>query len=140
MWGVYYGLLLVMEKFVMRDVVEKMPKILRHLFTVLLVIIGWVFFFSDSIGNAISYLGSMFGFGSGIFDSTALYYLGSSWLILIVAVVAALPFVTRFFSKLYNRKGNLAVILSVVFFGLLLLLCVASMMNDTYSTFLYFQF
>ena len=59
---------------------------------------------------------------------------------LIVAVVAALPFVTRFFSKLYNRKGNLAVILSVVFFGLLLLLCVASMMNDTYSTFLYFQF
>ena len=139
-WGVYYGLLLVMEKFVMRDVVEKMPKILRHLFTVLLVIIGWVFFFSDSIGNAISYLGSMFGFGSGIFDSTALYYLGSSWLILIVAVVAALPFVTRFFSKLYNRKGNLAVILSVVFFGLLLLLCVASMMNDTYSTFLYFQF
>ena len=139
-WGVYYGLLLVMEKFVMRDVVEKMPKILRHLFTVLLVIIGWVFFFSDSIGNAISYLGSMFGFGSGFFDSTALYYLGSSWLILIVAVVAALPFVTRFFSKLYNRKGNLAVILSVVFFGLLLLLCVASMMNDTYSTFLYFQF
>ena len=139
-WGAYYGLLLVLEKFIMRETVEKLPNFLRHAFTVLLVIIGWVFFFSDSIGNAASYLGSMFGFGGGVFDSTALYYLGNSWLILIVAVVAALPFASRFFSRLYSRKGNLAVILSVVFFGILLLLCVASLMNDTYSTFLYFQF
>ena len=139
-WGAYYGVLLVLEKFVLRSVVEKLPNILRHILTVLLVIIGWVFFFSDSIGSAASYLGSMFGGGSGVIDSTALYYLGNSWMILLVAIVAALPFVTKFVSRLYRRKGNLTVILSIVFFGILLLLCVASLMNDTYSTFLYFQF
>lgn len=139
-WGVYYGVILVLEKFVLKNVVDKMPKVLRHFFTVLLVVIGWVFFFSDTLGSSLSYLGSMFGFGCGIFDTASGYFFGNCWLILIVAVIAALPFFTRFFSRLYNRKGNLAVILSVIFFGILLLLCVASLMNETYSTFLYFQF
>lgn len=139
-WGAYYGLLLILEKFVLRSLVEKLPNFLRHAFTVLLVVIGWVFFFSNSIGSAIAYLGSMFGLGGGLLDSTALYYFGNSWMILLVAVLAALPFAARFCSGLYRRKGNLVVILSMVFFGILLLLCVASMMNDTYSTFLYFQF
>lgn len=139
-WGVYYGILLVLEKFVLHGLAERLPKVLQHIFTVILVVIGWVFFFSDSLGSAAAYLGSMFGFGAGGFDSSALYYLGNSWLILLISIVAALPFVSRILTKLYHRKGQLAIVLSVVVFGILLLLCIASMMNDTYSTFLYFQF
>lgn len=139
-WGIYYGLLLVLEKFVLRDLVKIMPKALKHFFTILLVVIGWVFFFSDSLSNAICYLGSMFGFGKGFFDSTTWYYLGSSWLILIVAIIAALPYASNFSSNLYKRKDNLSTIASVIFFGVLLLLCIANLMNDTYSSFLYFQF
>ena len=140
MWGVYYGILLILEKFVFKKLVDVLPKFIGRIFTVFLVIIGWVFFFSPSIGSAFTWLGRMFGIGGpGFLDATAKYYLSGSWIILLIAAVAAYPIGTKLGNNVY-RKGNTPVYLSVIWFAALLVLCIAGMMTSTYTTFLYFQF
>ena len=137
-WGLYYGILQVLEKFILKSFAESLPKILNHVFTVLLVIVGWVFFFSDSLSMAFSWLGSMF-FLNGFCDSVALYYLGGSWLLIVIAAFASCPVGATIGNNLMRRSKAYKP-LSIAFFAAILLLSLACMMNDTYSTFLYAQF
>ena len=132
LWGVYYGILLLLEKFVLRRVLEHLPGLLRHVLTLLLVLIGWVFFFSSSPAAA-------FGSGSALVDATAKYYLAGCWPLLLVGAIGSFPVVSHVGTNLLRRNKAWQAF-SVVLFLALLLLCIALMMNDTYSTFLYFQF
>ena len=140
-WGMYYGVILILEKFVLSSILEYIPKVIKWFFTLILVIIGWVFFFSASLGDAFRWVGCMFGIGAnGLMDSFAEYYFAGSWKILLISAVASFPFVTKQGNNLLKGTSKLPVYLSVVWFGVLLLLCIAGMMSSTYSSFLYFQF
>ena len=140
-WGMYYGVILILEKFVLSNILEYIPKFIKWFFTLILVIIGWVFFFSASLGDAFRWLGCMFGIGAnGLTDSLFHYYFAGSWKILLIGAIASFPFVSNEANKLLKHKSKLPVYLSVVWFGVLLLLCIAGMMSSTYSSFLYFQF
>ena len=140
-WGLYYGVLQLIEKFVLKELLEKIPNIIRIVFTLLLVLIGWVFFFSPTLGTAFVWLGKMFGIGAaGMLDATAKYYLSSSAIILAIGAVAAYPVGANFGNKLLKKKNQMPIYLSVVWFAILLILCIAGMMSSTYSSFLYFQF
>ena len=139
-WGLFHGGILLLEKFVLKDFLEKVPKFLRILGTLLLVIIGWVFFFSPDLGSAFMWLGRMFGIGArGFIDTTAAYYYSASYLIVLIGAVSAYPIGTRLGSNVYHM-GKTAAALSVVWYAVLLILCVAGMLSSTYSSFLYFQF
>ena len=139
-WGIYYGVLLVLEKFVLRSALERLPTALRRVLTLFVVLIGWVFFFSPTLGSACSWLGSMFGLGSGGWiDAAGRYYLSGSWKILLIAAVGSCPLPAILGSNVY-RGRPLPVYWSVLWFAGLLVLCIAGMMVSTYSTFLYFQF
>ena len=139
LWGVYYGVLLILEKFVLRRALEHLPGLLRHVLTLLLVLIGWVFFFSSSPAAAFGWIGRMFGSGSALVDATAKYYLAGCWPLLLVGAIGSFPVVSHVGTNLLRRNKAWQAF-SVVLFLALLLLCIALMMNDTYSTFLYFQF
>ncbi len=139
-WGLYYGGLLLVEKFLLKSVLDKIPKLIRIPFTLFFVIIGWVFFFSPSLGSAFVWLGKMFGIGTiGFMDATAKYYLSGSAFILIAGAFAAYPLGTHLGSIVYRYRKP-AVIASCIWFALLLILCIAGMTGSTYSSFLYFQF
>jgi len=139
-WGLYYGGLLLLEKFVLAKFLEKVPTFLKRIGTVLLVVIGWVFFFSPSLGFAFKWLGCMFGIGgNGLLDDAAKYYLGSSAIILVISALGAYPLATRI-GNLVLRKRQWPVYVTVAWFALLIFLCIAGMMVSTYSSFLYFQF
>ncbi len=137
-WGLYHGCLLILEKFVLKNVLESIPKFLRCILTFFLVIIGWVFFFSDSLSTAFAWLGRMF-FANGFCGAAGLYYLGGCWLLLLAAAFASCPVGATIGNNLLRRRGPWKA-LSVVFFAAILFLSLACMMNDTYSTFLYAQF
>ena len=139
-WGLYHGALQLLEKFPLKKLQEKLPCGVKIPVTFLVVLIGWVFFFAPDLDFAFTWLGRMFGIGSGFIDAAAKYYLGSSWLILLIAFVGAYPLLARLGGKLYRKRGNLSVVLSVVWFAALLLLCIAAMTSSTYASFLYFQF
>ena len=71
-WGLYYGIILILEKFVWGQYVEKWPGAVRHIYAMVLILIGWVLFFSPSLGYALKYVGVMFGIGaSGLWTSWA---------------------------------------------------------------------
>ena len=141
LWGVYHGIFVILEKFVLKDIWPRVPKFLRIFITTLLVFIGWVLFFSPSLSGAIHYYGQMFGAGHmGLFDGTFRYYFFGSLRLLIVAFLGCGPIVRRIHQRLCYYKGGKRTYVSVIGFVLLLILCVAYMMSATYSSFLYVQF
>ena len=128
-WGLYYGLLLILEKFVLRDILAKIPAFLRRIGTFFLVMLGWVPFFTDSLAEAGEWLGRMFYAGSaGVLDQTARFYFRTSWPVLLIALFAALPYGCRLGNRFY-RMGRTASVLSSVYFIVLLVLCVAGMVS-----------
>ena len=141
LWGVYHGIFVILEKFVLKGIWPRVPKFLRIFVTTLLVFFGWVLFFSPSLSGAIHYYGQMFGAGHiGLFDGTFRYYFFGSLRLLIVAFIGCGPIVRRIHQRLCYYKGGKLTYVSVIGFVLLLILCVAYMMSATYSSFLYVQF
>ena len=139
-WGLYHGALQLLEKFVLKDALEKIPTWVKIPFTFLGVLIGWVFFFAPDLGFAFTWLGRMLGIGTVFADATARYYLAGCWVVLLIALLGANPLPARLAGNLYKSRSNLPVALSVVWFALLLMACIAVMTGSTYTSFLYFQF
>lgn len=139
-WGLYHGALQLLEKFPLKKILEKIPNAVKIPLTFLAVVIGWVFFFAPDLGYAFTWLGRMIGVGTVFVDATAKYYLGGSWLVLLIGFVAAYPMATHMASTLYRRRSSMPMLVSVLWFALLLVLCIAGMTSSTYSSFLYFQF
>ena len=78
LWGIYYGILLILEKYILDNLVKRIPKILRWLVTMICVMVGWVLFSAPSIGEAFRYIGVMFGRASAFADSTGSFLLTTS--------------------------------------------------------------
>lgn len=131
-WGLYYGILLILEKFVFAKVQKVVPAVFRWIFTFFLVIIGWVFFFSSSITSAVSYIQAMFGIGTVGADSQGLFYLASYAVLIIIGLITASNK-----SKWY-KKSHAAFkwIISIVLF----VISVAFLISESYNPFLYFRF
>lgn len=140
-WGLYYGLLLILEKFVLARFLEKLPGIIQQIYTFVLVLFGWVFFFSPTLKDAAAYLGNMFGInGSGLVDSMGLYYLAGNLILLLICIICSRPFPWKLFHRATMKKGWAPSIAAAAFYGAVLILSVAYLVNATYNPFLYFRF
>ena len=139
-WGLYHGALQLLEKFVLKNLLEKIPAWVKVPVTFLAVLVGWVFFFAPDLGFAFTWLGRMLGIGTVLTDETAMYYLTGGWVILLIALLGTNPIPARLGSSIYRMRGTAGIALSVAWFALLLILCIAGMTSSTYSSFLYFQF
>lgn len=139
-WGVYYGVLLMVEKYLLMDILERLPGIIRHIYTMLLVMIGWVFFFSPSMGGAVGYIGRMFGIGAaGLVNPTAVYYLYNYILLFLVLIICSVPYTYKKFSGfMQRRRSRLGV--AIAAYVAIFVLSAAYLVNATYNPFLYFRF
>ncbi len=143
-WGIYFGLLLMLEKFTGLDKWLTKSKVIGHVYTLLIVLISWVFFRADSLGSAISYLKYMFGIGDMPVSSplTTLYF-KENLSIFIIGILAALPFSTwmkRWYAMKSKKvqkamKGLAMLILAILFFT-----AVSYLVKGTYNPFIYFNF
>ena len=137
-WGLYYGILLVLEKQFWLHKLERLPAFVSRIYTMVLVIIGWVFFASPDFGSAFAYLGSMINITNiGFTDPVFLFRLFSYWIVLLIAIIGAAPGVKNAFLKYAEGKRwwirpALAIIAIIV--------CMAYLVDDTYNPFLYFRF
>lgn len=136
-WGVYYGLLLLAEKFLLNRFLEKAPSVVRNLYTMIAVIIGWVFFSQTTPAAIGKMLSAMVGFGATCFaDRASLYYLKSGLLLLIISCVASRPGLYQGFKRITKRSTAAAVAINVLLF----FLCIAYMIYNSYTPFMYQQF
>ena len=137
-WGLYFFLLLMLEKFLLMDVLKKLPAAVSHIYTLFLVLVSWAIFAIEDFGHLISYLKVMFGMGGVPFtDGTFGYYLTSYLPILCVAALASTPLGVTVYRKLPQRAAQ-AVGAALIAAGLLL--CTAYLVDGTYNPFLYFRF
>ncbi|MBO5461301.1 MAG: MBOAT family protein [Ruminococcus sp.] len=140
-WGMYYGILLLLEKYILSKVLDKLPSFVQHLYTMVIVMISWVLFASPTLGSAVSYVGAMFGVGgTGFFDAESFYYLKSTLILGIIAAVCSTPIVYRYFSRLLTAREQYKQIIAAVIYMLIFFICVAYLVNATYNPFLYFRF
>ena len=138
-WGLYYGLILILEKYFLSRVLERLPAVIRHIYSLVLVLIGWVFFFSPTLGGAVDYIQLMFGVGAnGLVDSEGLYLLTTNLLLLIVLVIGSTPIVHRAYERVMAGRGK--ILANCVVYAAMFLLCIAYLVTETYNPFLYFRF
>ena len=136
-WGLYYGLLLLLEKFVLKDFLPKLPKWVANLYTMIAVMIGWVFFSQTDFSSMGHYLSVMFGFGASAFlDRTAVYYLKTGLILFVISILACRPGLYQSFKKLIQRNEKAAAAINLLLF----LLCIAYMVYNSYTPFLYQKF
>ena len=93
---------MVMEKYVWGSEVDRLPSPLRRIYTAVCVLVGWVFFFSPSLGAAFRYLGAMVGTGGGLLDAGAGYVFFSHWLYYLLAVVGMSAFGGRLLRRIIS--------------------------------------
>lgn len=140
-WGLYYGIILCVEKYILMRGIEHLPNPVRHIYTMLLVMLGWVLFFSPTLGSAVSYWGTMFGIGgSGFFDAAAFYYLKSGLVLGVISGIACTPWIYKHFSKLFQADERYKHVLGAAAYVGIFIICTAYLVNATYNPFLYFRF
>ena len=138
LWGLYYAVFLMLEKAFLLKWLDKIPRFVRHIYAVLVAVCGWVLFQLDSVGEALSYYGAMFGgAGGGLWSRTDLYYLGGFAGMLAVAVLACTPLGKKLYARLPEK---LSAWVTPVLIVLTLVLCTAYLVDATYNPFLYFRF
>lgn len=140
-WGIYFAVLLFLEGFVLGESLAKIPKIIRWFFTMLLLMVGWAFFFNASAGKAFSYLGLMAGIGgNGFVDSKAVSIVTGYGMLWAAAFVFSLPLAHRTYEWLLRGGTRWKVVLNCAAYISLFLLSVAGIIAGSGHELFYFRF
>ena len=143
-WGIYYGCLLLIEKFFLKKLIDNAPAIISHVYCMLAVIIGWVLFASRDIESAAAYLGVMSGAsGNVLVDNAFIYYLKSNAVMLVISLLFSTGIFREIFEpedisdKIRTRASHSA---AVILHAFILFMSTAYLVTETYNPFLYFRF
>ena len=142
LWGVYFGALLILEKFFLMKLLKKLPGFVSHIYTLFLVVVSWAIFAIEDMSVLGKYLGAMFGRGGSFADGTSMYLLLTNAVLFVILAIAATPAPKMLAGKLLARLGenvSAAVIKNVVFVAILVL-STAYLVDASYNPFLYFRF
>ena len=145
LWGVYYGILLTLEKYVWGKKLAKLPAFFQHIYAIWIVVFGFTIFVFDDMGKLGEYLTFLFGIAKNpIFGTEILYYLMNYGVLLIVAVLLSAPIYPWLQKKIEQiqtkRKKDVIKAICAVCYIALFLLTTAYLVGDTYNPFLYFRF
>ncbi len=136
LWGLMYAAFLLLEKAI--PGLLKMPKILCHGYVLLVTVLGFVLFNAQSLAQAMSDIGGLFGIGTGPVGSGSMYYLRSYALLFLIGFIGATPFPKRIWEKV--QMSRWVAIAEPVTLFLLLLICTAYLVDGSFNPFLYFRF
>ncbi|MCR1898593.1 MBOAT family protein [Irregularibacter muris] len=145
-WGLYYGVLITLEKAILGNLLEKLPKIFRHIYLLCIVLIGWVFFRVDHISQGIGFIKIMMGLGTNpMINNKALVYINDYWYIVLASGIFSTPIVKKL--KDIAIKINEKSLQNGIAYGLhslILIICmfmiVIRLSSSSYNPFLYFRF
>ncbi len=141
LWGLYFGTLILIEKLFLQKSMTRWPKAVRHIYLLLFVIIGWVFFEFTNLTDVLSFLRIMFGVGgNALIDNQTIVKLNAYASLYIVCIIAASPWSKKlalFFKRIHADIYRVAV---NVYYCVLMFFSTAYMVASTYNPFIYFRF
>lgn len=144
LWGLYFGLILILEKVLILNILNRLPKFIGSVYTLFLVVISWAIFAFDSWSQGLDYIRAMFGLrGAGVYNGETIYILYTNLLLFIILSIASTNLPKRVWESLYKkykRKEGLIwtgenLLLMTVFF-----LVISYLVDQSYNPFLYFRF
>ena len=137
-WGLYFGVLLIIEKFVLKKVLDKMPSFIGHLYTLLFVIISWVIFACPTLEDGLNYISIMFNFNNEIISTESIYLISTHFVLFIIAIIGCTPIFKKIKEKLKNNK--IFMIIEIIICLILFFISLSFLVGSTYNPFLYFRF
>lgn len=137
LWGLYYGVLIILEKFVFRRLLERTPSALRHILTMLAVVFGWVIFEITSPASELEFVKAMLGFGGSSANSFTLNALHNYAVTFIAAIAISTGIPLKICKKLPEKRADT---LSLVGEAAGMTACIACLVDSGYNPFLYFNF
>jgi alginate O-acetyltransferase complex protein AlgI len=144
LWGLWNFIFIMMERLIRWDQ-RKIPKVLRHLYLLMVVMIGWLFFRTIDFYQAAQYLLNLFGMNNnGFFSDMALMFLREYWLFFLFALVSSTP-VIKNFGRLMKREsmglvGDLYCFFMPLAYIAVYIICVTYLAKGNYNPFIYFNF
>lgn len=140
-WGLYFGVLLIIEKTFFDKRGKESSSGFGHLYTMLVVIVGWVIFEFEDLSHLASFLKVMFGFGKVPFlNRQGLYYLYTNIILFVICAVCSTPLLSNMIKNLRKKRRSLFNAAMMTGYFLLILISTAYLVNETYNPFLYFRF
>lgn len=141
LWGLYFGVILIIEKLILLKVLEKIPKIFSHLYSLILILVSWVIFAFEDLSKIGNYLSTMFTTNNSLLvNNEALYYTKNYFIIIIIGIILSTPIIKKLFKKIEEKKSIVASIVTSIAYLTIFLLSTASLVSDTFNPFLYFRF
>ena len=144
LWGLYYGVLLLIEKFVLGKYLKKLPGVFQHIYCMFFVMLGWNLFVFDDMSAGISFARALFGtYGAGFCSRETLYLLYNNAVLLVLLILGSTQLPARagnwICAKLRGKETLLTIVKNVFYVGIFLL-SVAWLVDASYNPFLYFRF
>ena len=141
-WGLFIGILLIIEKLLLNKYIEKLPNILKRLYTLFIIMISFIIFSSENINMAISNIIGLFNFNNPFVNDFTIHYLKDYGLLLIISMFLSTPILKNIINKLkenrtYNKILNILEIIAVL---TLIIIVTSYLIDSSYNPFLYFRF
>nr|WP_309098531.1 MBOAT family protein [Fredinandcohnia onubensis] len=140
-WGLYYGILLTIEKLGLGKLLKRTWAPIQHLYVLVIVMIGWVFFRADNFSYSLNYIKTLFGIhGQGLVDRQALYYIHDYGLLYSIAILCSTPIINKLILAMEKSTNRIIHLLIRILYIVLLILTIIYLVNSTYNPFIYFRF
>lgn len=140
-WGLLFGVLLILEKTIFKNIIEKIPQIIKHIFVLLIVMISFVIFSGNKMEDIIMQILGLFGIGTaGVVSTVSIHYLNSYLIILLVGIIGSTPLIKKLAEKLENKFPKIINIAEILLITALLILCTSYIIDGSFNPFLYFRF
>lgn len=140
MWGLYFGILLILEKLFLLKFLKKLPIFIQHIYTLSLVLISWVLFSFEDLSILVFYMKSLLGMNKLFLSDHSIYLLYTNAILLLVLAFAATNLPRRVFEKFRSRQKRLAGFLENILLLIIFLMSLAYLVDSSYNPFLYFRF
>lgn len=142
-WGLMYGIMLIIEKLLLTKHLEKMPSILQRIYVLFTVMISFIIFNANSIGEAWNNIIGLFGAnGESLINASTVYYLKSYLVVLVIAIIGSTPLLKNIIEKLKTKTNANKIInlLEPIAMASILTIVTAYLVDNSYNPFLYFRF
>ena len=138
-WGLYFGVILLIEKVFLSKVLNKMPKIINRIYVILIVMISFIIFDGKGYEMISENIKGLFGIGNiALISNEAIYYFTSFIIVLIAAIIGSTPIPKKIVSS--KRIEKIINILEPIFLIFILMLSTSYIIDGSYNPFLYFRF
>lgn len=139
-WGVFYGIMLFIEKNSFRKFLQKLPRPLCYVYTMFIVLIGWALFYYTDTAMLMQWFKNAFGVGNSLYDLVTVSTLYTNMWLLILCIAASTPLPRMLFNGLCRRFKGFALIAEPLAVAVGIAVCLVLLVGQTYNPFLYFRF